>query len=195
MTKTRLTDLSIRRLPHPETGQARYWDELTPGFGVSVSQRSKSFIVVYGKDRRLMVLGRYPSLSLSEARTEAKPVQSHIPSKRRLDRLIKAVSEYCEHCEDRVRPNTLKEYRRHLIKAPDIALADLTKKDVDLRKPHAVNAWKVFMNWCIRNEFADRNPFMHIPVKYGKRERVLSVRWSSSESPSLDGESPDDPLA
>ena len=35
-------------------------------------------------------------------------------------------------------------------------------------------AWKIFANWCIKNELLDKNPFLHIPISYGKRSRVLS---------------------
>ncbi|WP_461459190.1 Arm DNA-binding domain-containing protein, partial [Parasphingorhabdus sp.] len=68
-----LTDLQIRRLKVPEKGQKTYYDPGLPGFGVRVSQGgSKTFVVVYGKDRRRRSLGRYPELSLSDARILAK---------------------------------------------------------------------------------------------------------------------------
>jgi len=60
----RLTDLQIKRLQPPEQGQRTVFDEALPGFGVRISQGgSKSFIVMYGKKRRLKTIGRYPALT------------------------------------------------------------------------------------------------------------------------------------
>lgn len=71
MTTQGLTDLAIRSLIAPEKGQVEQWDERTRGFGVRVSPGgTKAFILVYrfnGRPRR-MTLGRYPTVSLSEAR-------------------------------------------------------------------------------------------------------------------------------
>ena len=70
--KTRLTDISIRKLSLPNRGQITVWDENTPGFGIRLSTRSKSFVVMFGEKRRLKTLGRYPVLGLAEARKEAR---------------------------------------------------------------------------------------------------------------------------
>ena len=66
-----LTSLAIGKIRHPEKGQKTYFDDQLPGFGLRVSQKSKSYIVMYGPDRRLKTLGRYPDLSLKDARREA----------------------------------------------------------------------------------------------------------------------------
>lgn len=71
MAKTVLTDMTIRTLPPPATGQSEIWDHRVPGFGIRVSAAgTKSFVLVYrfdGRQRRL-TLGRYPTLSLTDAR-------------------------------------------------------------------------------------------------------------------------------
>ena len=75
----RLTDLAIQKLPAPDAGQKTYFDDALGGFGVRVSQGgTKSFIVMYGKQRRLHTIGRYPSKTLKEARTEAKTFLSNL---------------------------------------------------------------------------------------------------------------------
>ncbi len=67
----RLTDVSIRAFKPPENGQITYWDRPV---GVRVSQGgSKTFIVLIGSGRR-QTIGRYPDISLSEARTAAKRI-------------------------------------------------------------------------------------------------------------------------
>ena len=76
--KLRLTDVAIKRLAPPQSGQTTYWDDATPGFGIRLSQKSRSFVVMYGEKRRLKTLGRYPDLSLSEARKAARKFLSEV---------------------------------------------------------------------------------------------------------------------
>ena len=55
----RLTDLSIKRLVVPVNGQRTYTDDTLPGFGVRVSaQGTKSFVLVHGRSRRRITIGR-----------------------------------------------------------------------------------------------------------------------------------------
>jgi hypothetical protein len=69
MPAVRLTDVSIRALKVPPSGQVTYWDR---GLGLRVSQGgSKTFVVLAGPGRR-RALGRYPQLSLADARQKAK---------------------------------------------------------------------------------------------------------------------------
>ena len=77
----RLTDLLIKSLKAPEAGQKSFFDDTLPGFGVRVSQGgSKSFIVMYGERRKLRTLGRYPDITLADARKLAKLVQGEMLS-------------------------------------------------------------------------------------------------------------------
>lgn len=68
------TDLMLRKLT--AGGRERYevWDQRIPGFGLRISKAgTKTFMLVYrhrGRSRR-MTIGRYPVLSLSEARDKA----------------------------------------------------------------------------------------------------------------------------
>lgn len=68
----KLTDSIVRNLKSPKAGQTTYWDEL-PGFGIRVSQGgTRSFVLVQGRSRQRTTIGRYPAISLADARTEAK---------------------------------------------------------------------------------------------------------------------------
>ena len=68
-----LTDIFIKALKPPPTGQSTYADDTLPGFGVRVSQGGvKSFVVVMGRSRRRTTLGRYPTVTLQKARAKAK---------------------------------------------------------------------------------------------------------------------------
>lgn len=170
----RLTDTSIRGFPLEPAGSKKHWDETIPGFGVRCSAKTKSFFVMYGRDRRLKTIGKYPEISLREARSEARRLLAAKPEKRRLKSTTAAVSAYLEDRQTHLHPNTLREYRRHLKKAPEKPLEKLARSDINMTDPQAIKTWKVFFNWCIRNDLTDRNPFQHVPVVYGQRTRVLS---------------------
>ena len=75
MPRTKLTAQAVQKL-RPVGGQrTEYFDECLPGFSVRVAPSGrKSFCVLYRRGRRLRryTLGRYPPLSLSQARAMAK---------------------------------------------------------------------------------------------------------------------------
>jgi integrase len=167
----RLTDLHIQKLPVPEKGQKTYWEE---GFGVRVSQGgSKSFVIMYGKDRRLKTIGRYPEMSLKTARTEAKRLLTIQSSPTPTMSLAEARSAYLEACEKKNRPATVDNYRHYLKQLTKESLSDVTVDDLP-DTSHAIMAGKVFFNWCIRHELVQKNPFAYSQVSYGKRDRVLT---------------------
>lgn len=72
----RLTDLQIKKLSlEGGSKQKTYFDDSLKGFGLRVSVGgSKSFVVMYGKQRRLRTIGRYPEMTLAKAREKAKEV-------------------------------------------------------------------------------------------------------------------------
>ena len=70
-----LTDLAVKNLAVPERGQSTYLDRMIPGFGVRVSQGgTKTFTLVYGPHRKRISLGRYPIVSLANARKKAQDI-------------------------------------------------------------------------------------------------------------------------
>ena len=77
MSRLRLTDAAVRRLRPPKRGQAEYFDELLPSFGLRLSYSgARSWIVMTRVNRELrrITLGRYPATSLEDARREARRV-------------------------------------------------------------------------------------------------------------------------
>lgn len=166
----RLTELVVRNLKPPEKGQKTYWER---GFGVRVSQGgTKTFLVKH--EDRWVSLGRYPSISLKTARDEAQRIKLGIAPIIRLETLREAREAYLEECEAKNRPATVKQYRFFLNKVRRKKLADVRRTDIDLASPHAVMIWRVFFNWCIRNELADKNPFAFQKVSWPSRSRVLT---------------------
>ena len=77
MSKIALTDLKIKKLRPPENGRLEIADGKFPGLSIRISKHGiKTFAVrtrVNGRQVRIS-LGRYPELSLSEARTKAHQV-------------------------------------------------------------------------------------------------------------------------
>ena len=81
MPKIKLTDAAVQRvkLPSPDERQIDYWDALTPGFGLRVSFGGTKTWVVQARVLRegkwkqtRRVVGRYPDVSLADARTAAR---------------------------------------------------------------------------------------------------------------------------
>ena len=134
MPKARLTTPSIDRLRPPPSGQVEYYDTALPAFGIRISYSgTRAWFVmgrVGGKLTRF-TLGRYPDLSLAEARAAARLTVQHARAgqdprlieaeeQRRKQRERNATFELTSilflkrHVEPRLRPNTAREYRRIL---------------------------------------------------------------------------------
>ena len=77
MTVYRLTDRWLASCPHPPSGRLEFADDLCPGLRLRVTSRGKkSFSVVRwdnGRQQRITI-GRYPILSLADARARAREV-------------------------------------------------------------------------------------------------------------------------
>jgi len=169
--KTLLTDVAIQRLKHPAEGQLKVWDTKLPGFGLLVGKRAKTFLVVTGKDRRNKTLGRYPDLSLKDARNEAKAILATPTSKKRSTGFLEAKDAFLEDCETRLRQSTIDRYYYSL---KTIDAKTLQSIDTKITDPNHLKALKVFYNWCIDHGLIDHNPFIRRKVVFGQRERVLT---------------------
>jgi len=187
--KTRLTDMAIKKLSFPQTGQLTHWDETTPGFGVRCSAKSKSFVVMFGRNRRLKTIGRYPTISLADARKKAKVIISSTFSTSDEPTPISvpdAVEIYLEECEQRLRQRTFEEYRLYLKALPFTGLlSKLGRSEITSHidgmngrpatQNHAFTAIKVFLNWAAIKEFIGANPLQASkkPHRAISRDRVL----------------------
>ncbi|MEP3893196.1 MAG: site-specific integrase [Litorimonas sp.] len=189
--KRRLTDIAIKKLPLVEQGQVTHWDETTPGFGLRCSSKSKSFVVMFGEKRRLKTLGRYPELSLSEARTKAKKFFAEYeegdfaPSQTEVS-FEDAKNQFLKDCEGRNKPRTVSDYRRLLNKhftfkgaVTDVTRAQVMKVISNLsstpsEQSHAYVAIRTLMNWCVRHGLLEHSVVPPMKQKTAERDRVLS---------------------
>lgn len=168
-----LTDVGIRRLALPATGTTTYWDTTEKRLGVRVSPKgTRTFIALVGSGTRHK-LGRYPHLSLAVAREETRKLLAkktlgtyEKPNTITWDGAIKA---YLAACEEKNRPRTVSEYKRHLahfpfaarrlttIKKRDVA-AELAKITAKGEREHALVSAKVFLSWCANEGYIDASP-------------------------------------
>lgn len=188
-----LTDLLIRRLKAPQKGQKTYFDDSMPGFGVRVSQGgTKSFVLKYGKDRKLITLGRYPALPLAQARKEAKRMQGKLLSAPLPSGTLptvsfaEAVEDFIEDSRKRTKASTHVEYERLLKRhfSFNKPLAEITRHDVMRavsalsHKPsieqHAYVALRTMMNWCVRTGLLEHSPVPPLRFATRSRSRILS---------------------
>jgi integrase len=70
----RFTDRTIAALPSPERGQRLYTDDALPGFGLRIGATAKAFVLTVGEERRRITIGRYPVVSLAQAREKARNI-------------------------------------------------------------------------------------------------------------------------
>lgn len=192
----RLTDITVRNLPVPENGQKSYGDEGVPGFACRVSQGgTKTFVLMHGRDRQLITIGRYPTITLADARTEAKRLLAEKTlGKHRPARMAatEALTRFLGEQKQKNRANTVREtealIRNHFPKLLLKSLEDVNTDDVTkitdklLKKEqpgaasHAFTAVRTFLRWCVKRRYIHHSPIegIELPAKSKTRERVLT---------------------
>jgi len=207
MASRPLTDIAIRKLKPRAGKRFELWDGSLPGFGVRVSGKgTKSFVVLYrlhGRPKRL-TLGRYPMLSLAEAREKAREAlamaaEGRDPQAKRRTRstshgFADVVASFVTlHCERHNRASTTKETRRMLeqhfvsqwgnrdvreIERQDVlaVLDGLVARGTGSTANHALAAIRKFMNWCVERGLLEMSPCTGVraPAPKVARSRVLS---------------------
>jgi len=188
-----LTDLAIRTLPAPEKGVKRYWDK--DGLCLQVSQGgAKTFYFVHGTERRFLKLGRYPVISLSQARERVRSIiakqtlgiqdeTSSVIVQDAIDRFLE------KHCDQKNKPRTAKETRRLMTYLQSLGRRKLTAIDtrdlLDLidgssqsvsERRHIFSATRTFFHWCCRERMIKTSPLQNLkpPGQCSSRNRVLS---------------------
>jgi integrase len=170
MPKAHFSDLFLRAIKPPASGQIDFWDTSFPGFGCRVSQGgSKTFILNIRNRRR--TLGRYGILSLAKAREEAR----RLLAEKTLGKLqpqsisfASAVELFLDDKSRSKRPATVDRYRRSLAKftfkgqLADLSHHETSRQIGKIKHPsaydHAIMDSKVFFNWCKKRHYIQHNP-------------------------------------
>lgn len=187
----KFTDLSVKALS-VSAGQRIFFDDTLPGFGVRVSSRSKTFVVLVRRFNatRWMTLGRFPEpLSLSEARKRARARLNEGFAIRAPLTFEQAADEYEKRHLSRVRHDTAHEQARILrvrfrpvfgkkrldrLMVHDIAcIIDDIPGNASARA--AFIAMRTFLNWCIKRDYLQTSPISRLECpKQRERSRVLT---------------------
>jgi integrase len=193
--KTALSDLSVRSAKPPEKGAFTLWDAVQPKLGLRVSQGgAKSFIFLVGSGRR-QILGRYPELSLKDARTlTARKLQDRALGKHVAPAISvsDAVTLYgTTHCDQNTKAASAYETKRllngHFVpKLGSRPLDQVRKSDIIgildgiLSTPaearHAFAAMRGFFGWAVRRGYREHSPCDRLqpPTFLVSRDRVLN---------------------
>ncbi len=194
MPRITFTDTALRALMPPPKSQVTYWDQSVPSFGLRVSPGgTKTFIVMHGANRSRTTIGRFPTLSLKQARDEAKRLQASLTlgmhNKTKSISYDEARDRFLEASARKNRPRTVYDYRRHLTKhfpfgrtkIDEIERADVNRrlsklKDTPAEQNYAFVSIRTFFNWAVREELIERSPIvnMRMPNRINTRERMLN---------------------
>jgi hypothetical protein len=189
-----LTDVGIRALAAPTKGVKRYWDK--DGLCVQVSQGgTKTFYFVHGTGRQFRKIGRYPTISLSQARDRVRSIAAKqtlgIDDDDSSKHTVQdAIDRFCAtHCDVRNKPRTAKDTRRFLTYLAPIArraigsvktaevlnIVDTASASINQRR-HVFVASRTFFRWAARQRLIKASPLQDVqpPGVSAARDRVLT---------------------
>lgn len=188
MAKSLLSDASVRSLKPPASGQRSYWDAKLPTFGVRVSQGgSKTFVI--NRQNTLITIGRFPIISLSDARAEARRLLAEYTLGKVRPQsitLTHAVELFLAEKAKGRRPRTVADLKDRLHRHFSMKgqLADVTHGEIVRRlskiptpQEHnaALRVGKTFFTWAMNRRYISDNPFRGIsPHTVPNRSRVLT---------------------
>jgi integrase len=187
-----LTDRQIASLPAPETGQRFHSDKSIPGFGVRISQGgTKTFVLIVGAERRKITIGRYPIISLSQARRHAKTVLARRQlglEKPPSPRFYEVKEEFLADRKKKLRASSYRKDPARLRVFDSLAkkrIGDIEPDDVEvilLNMPVATTRHEALVRFKLLIKFAQRRRYVsNWPLdalednfRSGSRQRVLT---------------------
>jgi integrase len=194
----RLTDLAIKSLP-----EGRYYDDVTPAFGIRVGKNRRTWIVQRGKQRQYIRLGHYPQTSLSEARTKAKQLLASTQIDNERVTFLEAYETFKKTFLPAKKPRTQYDYKRvldrHYLPTLQTKRVDaitshmvLAITDTLVHTPsefiHATAVGKTFFKWCIRRHYISISPLQAVQLPKPKRRKhtlndeELKTVWQAADS-------------
>lgn len=191
MPQLHLTEIVVRGLKGSDQ-YITYYDINLPAFGLRVGKRSKTFVVMRGRERERVSIGRYPDISLANAREKARKLLAADPEPKA--QRIGFVAARDEFLEDRYRdststwPNNVKVIlKKHFKPLEGKQLAKITDLDIQQAldqiagpsaRLHAFRVIRSFFNWAIKppRRYLRYSPIAGYdpPGKDRKRSRILS---------------------
>jgi len=200
-----LTDISVRALKGSSKNE-KFFDTKTAGFGIRCGIKTKTWVVMRGRNRELVTIGRYPDISLAEARAEAKKLLSTAPEAKEVSKTWETarnefLTENYKDSESRW-PHIVKLTLKRDFKGLDHRqLSDISDSDIrkilDKLAPtpsaqlHAYRIARTFLTWCVR---PPRRYLKHSPMdgyeppntdKKGTRtltDDELKAVWKAAQS-------------
>lgn len=189
MATIQITDALLRSLKTEQ--RADFWDAKTPGFGVRVGARTKTFVAKVGNQRH--TIGAYPDLSLAEARRRALAIKVKARDVPACDVTFEAAYETFKLAHIALKsPRTQYDYIRvlekfYLPKLGKMPLSRITNahiakiSDPWLDRPveyaHILAVARTFLRWCVRppRQYIPHSPLEGLQLpKPRARDRVLT---------------------
>jgi len=182
----RLTDKYIASLKIDGT-KVKHFDDGLPNFGVRVYKSGVSFVVMKGNDRRMRTIGRYPNMSLKEARIRAVKIMNESDPYVRSKSAEMSIVDFLDSSAKRNKPRTTADYKRLLTRHfPTGMLRHITRAQLLARleklsktpgeQAHAGTAFNVFLNWCVSNGHLESNPILGLKRlgHINRKDRILT---------------------
>jgi integrase len=179
------TDLNIQRLKG-DTSYTTYFDKALPSFGVRCGIKSKTFILIRGKDRRRISLGKYPTISLKKARSAALAIIDGTSLVQASQEPLGRMEEYLRQLDasDRYKYEQQRLLRRYLL--PNVNdLSKVTKQELlrvtdkltgtSSEHLHCLRTFRAFFNWLVSRDYIAASPMNGISFPTDKeRSRILT---------------------
>lgn len=193
MPKVLLTEVVCRNAKPEQGGQTTLWDTSLPSFGLRLSGKAKTFLIMVGptESRRRISIGRYPIVSLAQARAKAKELLAQrtlgIERREGTETFDTALAAFLEVAEQRNKPRTVRDYRRLLTRhgfgktrLSEIGPRDVQRrldclKDVPSEQDHAHVVLQTFFRFCVRRHYLDDNPMARLQRVGGRRSRARTL--------------------
>lgn len=192
MPSLHLTDIAVRSLKAADN--RTFWDDTTPGFGLRVGKRAKTWTIMRGASRERVTIGRYPDVSLSDARAKAKlhlaTVKETTPKATRVtveDAKLQFLEENYRDRAIKTKAGVTRCLNRHFATLPKfLDQVDDThiKRCLDRLKVtpseqlHAYRDIRCFLHWCTRppRKYIRHSPMegYQPPSKDRRRNRILT---------------------
>lgn len=183
--KKAFTELAVKALPI-----GKHFDPSTPAFGMRVGKNRRTWIVQRGADRRIIRVGHYPAMTLSEARQKGKQLLAATLLNHERVTLQEAYDLFVKVYLPSKKPRTQYDYKRTLTrhylptlasKRLDAITSHMTTAIADglVHTPseliHTISVGKTFFKWCIRRQYISISPLQTLELpRPKKRKRVLT---------------------